>query len=769
VKSIIDKFKQATSKQKNIAVSSSAATATSAAAPDMTDSDQGSGLGAFSGVFTPSILTILGVIMYLRFGWVVGNVGILRTLLIVTLANGITFLTALSVSSIATNQRVRGGGAYYMISRALGFEAGGAIGIPLFIALALSVALYTIGFAESVVNTFPTLDARTVGLLCVVGVTAVALMSAQAAMRVQYVIMAVIAVSLVSLFLGSSLETVDPNITTQELVQGAVPSESAPFWTVFAVFFPAVTGIMAGVNMSGDLRNPNRAIPIGTLAAVGVGYVTYMILPIFLTLRADAQSLIDDPLIMRRLALWGDAILLGVWGATLSSAVGSILGAPRVLQALARDDVLPNPLRWLGRGHGEADEPRLGTILTFGIAFVAVYFGNLNLIAPVLTMFFLTTYGMLNIASALETLLQSPSFRPSFRVHWAWSLLGALGCIAVMLLINPLATVFAVVFMLAISLWLRRRNVRAGWSDLRQGLWLALTRISLRHLSSEPDVKNWRPHLLVLSGAPTQRWYLIDFANAISHRQALLSIVTVITDNNITPQRLESMRAANSDYLDKRGVEAFLRVFKAEDPFIGTERFIAAYGLGSLQPNTVVLGDSERVDMRQNYAQMLMNLRSLERNLIIVKENQHNSFGYRQRIDVWWSGLKGNGGLMMTLAYLLTVGNSWHSATININVVVQDDAAVAPSKRNLEGIISSARIGATTNVIVAKGRPFVDILHTDSVDADIIFLGMRPPQEGEDACDYAQYYENLRDYADGMPTTAFVLAAQDIVFADILA
>jgi hypothetical protein len=439
------------------------------------------------------------------------------------------------------------------------------------------------------------------------------------------------------------------------------------------------------------------------------------------------------------------------------------------LQALARDGVLPRALRWLGRGNGAADEPRLGTIVTFGIAFVAVYFGNLNLIAPVLTMFFLTTYGMLNITSALETLLQSPSFRPSFRVHWAWSLLGALGCIAVMLLINPLATLFAVMFMLAISLWLRKRNVRTGWSDLRQGLLLALTRISLRHLNSEPDVKNWRPHLLVMSGAPTQRWYLIDFANAISHRQALLSIITVITEAHITPQRLESMRVANSEYIEKRGVEAFLRVFKAEDPFIGTERFIAAYGLGSLQPNTVVLGDSERTDMRHNYAQMLMNLHALERNLIIVKENQHDSFGFRQRIDVWWSGLKGNGGLMMTLAYLLTVSQSWHDATININMVVQDDAAVAPAKRNLEQVINSSRIGATTNIIVANGRPFADILRSDSRDANIIFLGMRRPQQGEDANDYAQYYDTLHSYADDMPTTAFILAAQDIVFADILA
>ncbi|MEM7739088.1 MAG: amino acid permease, partial [Deinococcota bacterium] len=725
-----------------------------------------SGLGTFSGVFTPSILTILGVIMYLRFGWVVGNVGIVRTLLIVTMANSITFLTALSISSIATNQRVQGGGAYYMISRSLGIETGGALGIPLFIALALSVALYTIGFAEAVVGVFPTLDQRTVGLICVVAVAVIALVSAQAAIRVQYVIMAVIVVSLVSLLFGSSLQPESAGITTRELLQGAPETSSAPFWTVFAVFFPAVTGIMAGVNMSGDLRDPNRSIPVGTLAAVGAGYLVYMVLPIILTLRADSATLISDPLVMRRIAFWGDAIILGVWGATLSSAVGSILGAPRVLQALARDGVLPPFLKWLGRGNGPDDEPRLGTIITFGIAFVAVYFGNLNLIAPVLTMFFLTTYGVLNIASGLETLLQSPSFRPSFRVHWAWSFLGALGCIAVMLLINAVATVVALVFMVTISLWLRRRRLRTSWSDLRQGLWLALTRLSLRHMNDEADVKNWRPHVLVLSGAPTQRWHLIDFAQAVSHQQALLSVVTIVTDKSLTPQRLESLETANNDYLQKRGVDAFLRVFKAEDPFIGTERFVQAYGIGPLVPNTVLLGDSEQTNLRASYSQMLVNLHALGRNIVIIKDNSEQSFGFRSRIDVWWGGLKGNGGLMLTLAYLLTTSPAWEDATIHVNVVVADETAAENTHENLEQVIASSRIGATMHVIVAHGQPFADILQAHSQASDLILLGMRAPKD-EDAAkqtaeryeDYASYYERLRSYAEDLPTTAFVLAA----------
>ncbi|MBT8396498.1 MAG: Na-K-Cl cotransporter, partial [Gemmatimonadetes bacterium] len=230
------------------------------------------GLGTFGGVFTPSILTILGVIMYLRFGWVVGNVGLAGTFLIVTISTSITFLTALSISAIATDQRVRTGGAYYMISRSLGIEAGGAIGIPLFLAQGLSVALYTVGFAESVVEVFPMLNQKVIGLLTTVAVAALAIRSTKAAIRAQFFIMGAIALSLLSLLFGHPVENTGPETAIQ------ITQAPENFWVVFAVFFPAVTGIMAGVNMSGDLENPGRSIPRGTFAAIGVGFLVYMLI-----------------------------------------------------------------------------------------------------------------------------------------------------------------------------------------------------------------------------------------------------------------------------------------------------------------------------------------------------------------------------------------------------------------------------------------------------------------------------------------------------------
>ncbi len=723
------------------------------------------GLGTFEGVFTPSILTILGVIMYLRFGWVLGHAGLTGTFIIVTLATLITFLTGLSISAIATDQRVRTGGAYYMISRSLGIESGGAIGIPLYLAQALSIALYTVGFAESVTEVFPQLNFHLVGIVTTLLVGVLALGSPRVALRTQYFIMAGIALSLISLLAGSPIEGMAHDAAA------GLPGENLPdspsFWRVFAVFFPAVTGIMAGVNMSGDLKRPGRSIPRGTMAAIAVGYLIYMSIPFLLVQRADTASLISDPLIMRKIAFWGDAILIGVWGATLSSAIGSVLGAPRVLQALARDGVLPRSLRWLGKGRGAADVPRNGTLFTLAIALFAVAVGNLNLIAPVLTMFFLTTYGVLNITAGIERLLGSPSFRPRFRVHWSLSILGAAACLGVMFLINPIATVVAFLFISLLFIWLERRELQTSFGDVRNGIWLSITRAGLLRLSNENVSKSWRPHPLVLSGAPTKRWQLIELASDITRNSGLMTVAMVVTAPDFSSQRIRQSEQHIRKFLNKRGIRSLVRVISAPTPFAGAEMLAKAYGMGSMVPNSIIMGNNENRDTLGEYCRLISNFHRQNRNVLILSPCEGAPpFGKKEKIDIWWGGLKGNGGLMIILAYLIRSNPDWWKSSVTLKMIVKNAKARQGAEENLQSIVERLRTDFRYEVIVSEGRPFHEIIAAASSTSDLVLLGMARP--GDDEEQFKAYFSDYQGRIRSLPTTIMTLAAPDISFGGIL-
>ena len=738
--------------------------------------DEATGLGTFGGVFTPSILTILGVIMYLRFGWVVGQVGLPKTMLIVTIATSITFLTALSISAIATDKVIRAGGAYYMISRSLGIETGGAVGIPLYFAQALSVALYTIGFAESVKNVFPNASVVIVALITTILVTALALISADFAIKAQYVIMAAIALSLLALIFGHDVTPIPSDAASVDIPR-------VGFWAVFAVFFPAVTGIMSGVNMSGDLKDPIRSIPRGTIAAVVVGYIIYMLIPFILVMRTPtaSQALLNpNELVMKRIAFGGqyfiDSIVLGVWGATLSSAIGSILGAPRILQALARDNILPSSLRWLGKGNGPTDDPRLGTLFTLGIVLAVVMLGSLDAIAPVLSMFFLTTYLVLNVAAGLEGFLQSPSFRPTFKVHWSLSLLGALGCIGVMFLINPIATIAALVIVGLIYIWLERRQIESTWGDVRQGIWMTVVRTALLNIDRSPDPKNWRPHLLVLSGTPSKRWYLIEFACAFTHNRGLITVANILPSGSRSIAQQEKAEGVLRDFLDRKGVQAFAKVITADDPFDGTKQLLETYGMGPLVPNTVLIGDSEDPEPAsiERYCNTIKVCHGAKRNVVIIRDEDHEEVpdsasppmfikDEARRIDVWWGGLQSNGGLMLILAYLLRTSWRWRSAEIRLKLVVPNQAAAEAAEANLTNLTDSLRIGAKSEIILAEGRSFENILSDSSADANLVFLGLAVPKD-----DSLAYYKTLQARVAGLPTTVLVLAAENLDFSEML-
>lgn len=724
---------------------------TEAAAPS-------AGFGTFKGVFTPSILTILGVIMYLRLGWVLGNAGLTGTLIIVTLSSLVTFLTGLSISATATNMRVGIGGAYYMISRSLGLLAGAAVGVPLFFAQALGVSFYIVGFAEAVQGVFPGLSLVAVGVVGLFALGGLAVASADLALKTQGLILAMIVFSLVCFFLGGP--------PTDGFAEApALPVEFESFWVVFAVFFPAVTGIEAGVAMSGDLAEPEKSLPRGTLAAVVVGWIVYIAIPIVMAAWIPREVLLADSLVMQRVAAWGPAIVAGVWGATLSSALGALLGAPRTLQALARDRVVPE---FLGRGHGPTNEPRVATAVTFAVALAGVLAGDLNAIAPVLSMFFLTSYCFLNLSAGIEGLIGSPSWRPAFRTPWWVSMLGAAVCLGIMLVLNTLAT-FAAAGVVGVVYYLTgRRKLKAWWGDVRRGILVLLARFAIYRLDAlPPDPRSWRPNFLVLSGAPKGRMHLVEFAHAVNHGGGFLTVAAVLPQKQASGARLASLRQAIGGYLSRSRIPALVDVHVNDDVMAGASSLVQASGMGPLHPNTVILGVSERPERLQGYARLILDAHRLGRNLVLMGSMRDADSARRDRIDVWWGGHRKNAGLMLALGYLLQTSDDWSGCALHIQTIVRDDAEREHARARLDALIASARIEAAPGVVLSEGRRPFEVIRSASADADLTFIGLRAPEPDESVEDYAAYYTGLLAATDGHGPTAYVLAAEDIDFLRI--
>ena len=734
--------------------------------------------GTFGGVFTPAILTILGVIMFMRANFVVGQAGVLGAVSILLIAKSITLTTTFSVAAISTNMRVRGGGFYFMISRVLGVEFGGAIGIALFFALTLSVPFYILGFAEALVRSYPELvpyfQVITLGTALVL--FALVFFGAGWAIKIQFIIMAFLFLAIIA-FLGGALQhfslatlqqNLNPQYTSVDLNDKMAPFFS--YWVIFAIYFPAVTGIAAGVNMSGDLEDPGRSIPRGTLAAVGVGFLVYSAQIIFCGGAYERNALITTPYeLLHDNALFGWSILvtLGVVAATLSSAVGSYLGAPRVLQAISRDRIL-HFLHFFARGSRRGDEPRNALLLTLVITIgVLLWAGNesggaaLNGIAALITMFFLYSYGMINLAAFLEDFGGNPSFRPQFRYfHWSTALLGAVGCVVVTILINWKAALIAIVIIVALLWYLKARRLIAAFGDARRGFIYKQTRNNLLRLRRMPeDPKNWRPNILVFSGNPMAREDIITYASWMESRRGIVYLANVLVGDaaELAPRRPAALKQL-TQFCNDKNYAAFPVVVAAEKLEQGVAMLLQATAIGPIRPNMAVFGWSGKMDRRQTYLNELRRASALGMSLALVETKEIPEPESKKRIDIWWRGQK-NGAPMLLLAFLISENWEWASSRIRIMRAVKNEAGITPAEQALQKLLDLARVEGDVKVVLAE-ESFSRILHKHSIDATCVILGFElPEQAGE-----AEWHDCYRSFVDGMPTMILVnsLGGEDL-------
>ncbi|XP_061818241.1 solute carrier family 12 member 9 [Nerophis lumbriciformis] len=594
-------------------------------------------LNTFFGVMVPTILSMFSIVLFLRTGFVVGHAGLLEGLLMVVVAYTIITLTILSICAISTNGAIQGGGAYYMISRSLGPEFGGSIGLMFFLAKVFACGEYVLGLVEAILDVFG-VDAETsvsegvrvlpqgywyivlyssvVLLLCLL----VCLVGAHIYSRTAFAILLLVTVSLLSVFISSLavkpldfvLTHLGPGNQTQRynasytgfnlttLKNNLGPGYSLDysthtvmsFATVFAVMFTSCTGIMAGANMSGDLETPSISIPKGTIVAVIYTFIVYVLFFLLVSATCDRTLLIQDYGFLQRINIWPPFVTIGIYCGALFAAMCSMIGASRILHALAVDKLFGLPLA-PATITTSSGNPWMAVLYTWGLAQCVVFAGQLNAVASLVTVFYLLAYAALDLACLALEWASAPNFRPTFRFFsWHTCLLGILSCLVMMFVINPVYSSGSIVLLLLLLLFLHFRSPTSSWGYISQALIFHQVRKYLLMLDVRKDhVKFWRPQVLLMVANPRSSCQLILFVNQL--KKGGLYVLGHVQLGDLDSFPSDPVQQQYSFWLslvDKLGVKAFVDLTLSPSVRQGTQHLLRITGLGGMKPNTLILG-----------------------------------------------------------------------------------------------------------------------------------------------------------------------------------
>jgi len=733
-------------------------------------SAEGYGFGT-APVFLASISTILGAVLFLRFGYAVGHTGIVGAIAIILIGHLVTVPTALAIAEIATNRRVEGGGEYFIMSRSFGTTIGASIGISLYLSQAISVAFYMIAFAEAFQPLAPwftattglAFDPRFISLPATVLLLGLVLSrGANLGVGVLWVVSGVLAVSLALFFLGSPIEG-QPEAANLDRI-----AVRDPFIMVFAIVFPAFTGMTAGVGLSGDLANPRRSIPLGILSATALGLVIYVLVVLKLAWSAPADVLASDQLVMSRIALWGPIIPIGLACATVSSAIGSILVAPRTLQALAVDRVAPVDWvnRILARVTGENREPWNATIVTSIIALATVAAGNVDFVARLISMFFMVTYGALCAIGFLEHLAARPSYRPSFRSKWYVSLIGATMSLFLMFQMDPIYAISAVLVMGGIY-WLisRSQHGEADLAALFKAVMAQATRhstIRLQRTQARQARDEWRPSIVMVSSRTFDQTSPQQFLAWLAHRYGfgtyLHHVEGELSDDTYRAARRALVRLIQATQTTDSAVVVDTMVSPSERTALAQS--LQMPGVGGGDHNTVLLDFSDVDDPAgagrvAEFADLALTARM---NTLVLRHGTR-FFGTRRTIHLWltWHDEQ-NANLMILLAYILMGHPDWEDAEVRI-FAAYPKAEVEERRTALSEMITSGRLPISAKnlrVIGTDGNEdFERVVHLRSSGADLVIFGFTRERLAARGSELFTRYEDLAD-------VVFVAAREDI-------
>lgn len=693
-------------------------------------------------VFTTAITTILGAILFLRFGYAVGNVGFIGVIGIIVLGHLVTIPTAFAVAEIATNQRVQGGGAYYIISRSFGLNVGAAIGIALYLSQAISIAFYVIAFAEAfdpLLNfisqkiNIEHIDKRFISIPTMSYLSYLIIRrSANVGMKTLYIVSFILFTSLLFFFLGN--RTPDAPISFELNNRVSNPDD---FFYVFTIIFPAFTGLAAGLGLSGDLKDPTTSIPKGTLWATFAGLVIYLGVTYKMTISASPAELANDQLIMQDIALWGPIIPIGLAAASLSSALGSVLVAPRTLQAIGADQVIPNSTvnNWMAKGKPVSNEPTNAALVSIAISFFFIIIGDIDFVAKIISMFFMVTYGAICLISFLEHFAADPSYRPTFRSKWYYSLAGTLFSFYLMFKMNSSYALASLVIM-SFLYYIISLNApeRRGIGKLIRGVIFQLSR-QLQVLAQRVDIedleKNWRPFIVCVSKDTFKRKSAFDFLRWISYKYGFGTYIHFIEGYLSKEKNHESKQVLDKLIEIASGSKSniYLDTIISPSYTSAIAQIIQLSGLSG-KGNNMILFEFSRTDPDtlqdplKNYS--LLHSTGFD---ICVLNTSYKGFGYKKEIHIWITSYDyENANLMILLGYIILGHPEWKKGFIKIFALYNKEE-LDSKRENLLKLIKSGRLPISpSNIQLIPRDESKDprkLISEYSVDADLTIVGFR--------------------------------------------
>lgn len=691
-------------------------------------------------VFFTALSTILGAILFLRFGWALGQVGFFGVMGIIILSHLVTIPTAMAVAEIATNQRVQGGGAYYIISRSFGLNVGGAIGIALFLSQAISVAFYVIAFGEAfepvlnyINDSFGVYisDRRWVSIPTMILLSIIILTKgANVGMKALYVVVAVLLTSLIFFFVGHS------TIQAEEINFHNHIAENANFFYVFTIIFPAFTGLAAGLGLSGDLKDPKKSIPAGTLWATIVGLIIYVAAAYKFSVSASPEDLVADQLIMSRISIWGPIIPMGLAAAALSSALGSIMVAPRTLQAIGYDHIFPQKSvnRWFAKGRKGTNEPVNGSFVTVLIALFFVVVGDVNFVAQIISMFFMVTYGAICLISFLEHFAADPAYRPTFRSKWHISLVGTIFSFWLMFKMNAPYAAFSVVFMgMIYYVFTYYSAERRGLNKLFRGVVFQLSRqlqLFAQRADKEDREVSWRPFGVCISHNTFKRRSAFDVMRWISYKYGFGTYIHYtkgLLNDETTQESKDSLkRLIHLAHGSKSRV--YLDTIISPSYTSAIAQVVQLSGISG-KGNNMILFEFSRTEP-EGLDEIVPNYKMLESAGfdVCILNTSYKSFGYKREMHIWIRPDDfENANLMILLGYIILGHPDWKKGFIKI-FALYPEAEVVNRRDQLLELIKTGRLPISPSNI--EMVPFVDELPKDlisrySEDADLTMIGFR--------------------------------------------